>query len=145
MEVTVKDRQTLADIAIQVLGSFEGIFNLAVRNKLSLTVKLSDGDTLQWDTEDIVNTTVREKYTALGLTPATDIDDADYNELLASTDNTYCIIPPATTTLDDDENIYSTLEKLVYQAVAGEEILVATTEEISLTRIFKDAFDSTFA
>lgn len=144
MEVTVKDRQTLADIAIQVLGSFEGIFNLAVRNELSITVKLSDGDTLQWDTEDIVNTTVREKYDALGLTPATDINDADYNELITATDEPAEEESTLTFT-DQDEYVLSAFDKLVNSLLTSDETITSTTTAISLTRIFEDAFDSTFA
>ena len=49
MKVTVKDRQSLFDVAIQVLGSAEGVFALAERNGLSITDRLTDGQELEYD------------------------------------------------------------------------------------------------
>ena len=43
MEVTVLSGQTLADIAIQVYGSAEGVFILAVENGLDITTDLEPG------------------------------------------------------------------------------------------------------
>ena len=43
MEITVKDRQSLIDIAIIALGSAEGVFSLVKRNGLSLTDTLTAG------------------------------------------------------------------------------------------------------
>lgn len=149
MEVTVKDRQTLADIAIQTLGSFEAIFNLAVRNQLSITTELNDGDALQWDTEDIVNTPVREKYAALRLYPATDISSADYEELITATDeySSLAIYDQGRTwpAEDTDERIVTTLETLIADALQGNNLTISTTAEIQLTRIFDNPFSSTFA
>lgn len=149
MEVTVKDRQTLADIAIQTLGSVEAIFNLAVRNQLSITAELDDGDTLQWDIEDIANTHVREKYAALRLYPATDISSADYDELITATDeySSLTIYDQGRTFPDynEDENIYTTLQQQLYAFETTGEMLQVTTAEIQLTRIFQDPFSSTFA
>lgn len=49
MIVTVKDRQSLLDVAIQVLGSPTGVFALAERNGLSITDRLTDGQQLTYD------------------------------------------------------------------------------------------------
>lgn len=46
MQIAVKDRQSLADIAVEYLGGVEGIFALAERNGISITARLEDGQTL---------------------------------------------------------------------------------------------------
>lgn len=54
MEIKVKDRQSLIDIAIIALGSAEGVFSLVKRNGLSLTDTLTDGQVLEYEADDIV-------------------------------------------------------------------------------------------
>ena len=46
MVVIAKDRQSLLDVAIQVLGSPTGVFVLAERNGISITDRLTDGQQL---------------------------------------------------------------------------------------------------
>lgn len=82
MNVTVKDRQSLFDVAIQVLGSAEGVFALAERNGLSITDRLTDGQVLEYDMADIVDTRTAELVAARGISPATEIPKSDESELL---------------------------------------------------------------
>ena len=48
MELTVRDRQSLWDIAVQYLGGVEGVFLLAARNGIEVTSRLKDGQRLEW-------------------------------------------------------------------------------------------------
>ncbi len=82
MKVTVKDRQSLFDVAIIVLGSAEGVFALAERNGLSITDRLTDGQVLEYDLGDIVDTRTAELVAARGICPATEIPTTDERELL---------------------------------------------------------------
>lgn len=95
MQITVKDRQSLADIAVQYLGGVEGIFALAERNGISITAKLEDGQTLDWELADTVDATVQRIYAAQGIEPATDIPQKEMEALLTATRKyfTGCIIP----------------------------------------------------
>lgn len=95
MQITVKDRQSLADIAVQYLGGVEGIFALAERNGISITAKLEDGQTLDWELADTVNATVQRIYAAQGIEPATDIPQKEMEALLTATKKYFagCIIP----------------------------------------------------
>ncbi len=95
MQITVKDRQSLADIAVQYLGGVEGIFALAERNRISVTAKLEDGQTLDWELADTVDATVQRIYAAQGIEPATDISQKDMDALLTATKKHFngCIIP----------------------------------------------------
>lgn len=83
MIVTVKDRQSLLDVAIQVLGSPTGVFALAARNGISITDRLTDGQQLAYDLDDIVDTRTAELVAARGICPATEIPTKDEKELLA--------------------------------------------------------------
>lgn len=96
MQITVKDRQSLADIAVQYLGGVEGIFALAERNGISITARLTDGQKLDWELTDTVDATVQRIYEAHGIEPATDISAAEANTLLAATKRYFngCIMPP---------------------------------------------------
>ena len=47
MEVTVKDGQTLADIAVQEHGTWEAALDMAMENGVSLTDTLEAGRTLR--------------------------------------------------------------------------------------------------
>lgn len=95
MQITVKDRQSLADIAVQYLGGVEGIFALAERNGISITAKLKDGQTLDWELADTVDATVQKTYAAQGIEPATDIPQQEMEALLTATKKYFagCIIP----------------------------------------------------
>lgn len=95
MQITVKDGQSLADIAVQYLGGVEGIFALAERNGISITAKLKDGQTLDWELADTVDATVQKTYAAQGIEPATDIPQKEMEALLTATKKYFagCIIP----------------------------------------------------
>ena len=95
MQITVKDRQSLADIAVQYLGGVEGIFALAERNGISITAKLKDGQTLDWELADTVDATVQKTYAVQGIEPATDIPQKEMEALLTATKKYFagCIIP----------------------------------------------------
>ena len=95
MQITVKDRQSLADIAVQYLGGVEGIFALAERNGISITAKLEDGQTLDWELADTVDAQVQKTYAAQGIEPATDIPQKEMEALLTATKKYFagCIIP----------------------------------------------------
>lgn len=96
MQITVKDRQSLTDIAVEYLGGVEGIFALAERNGISITARLRDGQKLDWELSDTVDATVQRIYAAQGIEPATDISAQEENALLAATKKYFsgCIIPP---------------------------------------------------
>ena len=85
MEITVKDRQTLLDVAIVALGSAAGVFAFVRRNGISLTARLADGQVLAYDAADIIAPAIRDTYDVRGLSPATDIDSAEYKSLLIAT------------------------------------------------------------
>ena len=82
MKVTVKDRQSLFDVAIQVLGSAEGVFALSERNGLSITDRLTDGQELEYDLGDIVDSRTAELVAARGICPATEIPSTDAPNIL---------------------------------------------------------------
>ena len=96
MKVTVKDRQSLFDVAIQVLGSAEGVFALAERNGLSITDRLTDGQELEYDLGDIVDSRTAELVAARGICPATEIPSTDERALLLRVRSIHApnILPP---------------------------------------------------
>ena len=67
MEVKVKDRQSLLDMAVQTAGSMEAAFGLAAANGVSLTDTLADGQVLD---------TVR-RYSVQGIQPATALSEEE--------------------------------------------------------------------
>lgn len=96
MKVTVKDRQSLFDVAIQVLGSAEGVFALAERNGLSITDRLTDGQELEYDLGDIVDSRTAELVAARRICPATEIPSTDERALLLRVRSIHApnILPP---------------------------------------------------
>ena len=128
MNVTVKDRQSLLDVAIQVLGSAEGVFALAERNGLSITDRLTDGQVLEYDMADIVDTRTAELVAARGISPATEIPKSDESELLKRLQPVLVIttvLPPLTrpeiiTTIGSMYDSGVTTKKLVQSATAAE-------------------------
>lgn len=49
MKIKIRSRQTLADLAIQLYGSIEGVFTLAQENDLEITDTLQPGSELEYD------------------------------------------------------------------------------------------------
>ena len=73
MTVTVKNRQTLSDIAIQVYGSVEAVVALAEANGVSITDDLPAGIVLECP--DVVYDKYLQGYVRkINVNPATEID-----------------------------------------------------------------------
>lgn len=147
MEIIVKDRQTLLDIAIATFGSAAGVFAFVRRNGISLTSALKDGQALTYEAADIIAPAIRDAYEVGGISPATDIDRTNYLRLLAATGSPFKSIdginagipvdlPASTFEIDP-------LEEALSDVVAGRPPKENT--EIHLTRIFQNPFDDTFA
>lgn len=142
MQLTVKDRQSLPDIALLALGSLAGVFSLAVRNGLSVTATLADGQAIDYELEDVVSEAVRSAYTLQRIAPATDIDRAEYLELLYQTGTARPIkakpapIDPETTIPDKLDEVLEALEK-------GETITPESPQQF--TRVFQDPFSEVFS
>lgn len=129
MNVTVKDRQSLLDVAIQVLGSADGVFALAERNGLSITDRLTDGQVLEYDMGDIVDTRTAELVEARGICPATEIPSTDEKELLLRVQPVFIVTnttilpltrPEIITTIGTMYDSGVTTKKLVQSATAAE-------------------------
>ena len=69
MEVKVKDRQSLLDMAVQTAGSTEAAFRLCEANDLGITDTLQDGQVL--DTVPAENAETVRRYSAQNIEPAT--------------------------------------------------------------------------
>lgn len=75
MEVKVKDRQSLLDMAVQTSGSMEAAFGLAAANGVSLTDTLVDGQVL--DTVAAENADTVRRYSVHGIQPATALSEEE--------------------------------------------------------------------
>lgn len=69
MEVKVKDRQSLLDMAVQTAGSTEAAFRLSAANDIGITETLADGQVL--DTVPAENAETVRRYSAKKIEPAT--------------------------------------------------------------------------
>lgn len=78
MKATVKERQTLADIGLQYGGTLTDGLETAIRNGLSASDELADGQELETTapTGNIQRRTVR-RYEVEGVEPATDASVED--------------------------------------------------------------------
>lgn len=143
MQITVNDRQTLLDIAVIALGSAAGVFALAQRNGLPVTATLTNGQTLNYELEDVVSHAVRSAYALRHISPATDIDAPEYKELLYQTGTKR---PPVSRPWLDHASDALVVDKL-------DEVLdlldrnqpVEVKSEQQLTRIFSDPFSEVFS
>lgn len=70
--VKVLSYQSLIDIAVQTSGSAEAVFELAMKNELSITDELSAGSKIQ--TVDVIDIDIAAYYNNKRLTPATAIN-----------------------------------------------------------------------
>lgn len=86
MKVVVKNRQCLADIALQVCGSVEAVFSLAERNGLSITDELAVGQILIYEPTDIEDKRVVAALAIDRVCPAGAADARTLNLLLAGVD-----------------------------------------------------------
>lgn len=75
MEVKVKDRQSLLDMAVQTAGSMEAAFNLSVANGVSLTGILTDEQVI--DTVPADNNEIVRRYSAQNINPATALSEEE--------------------------------------------------------------------
>lgn len=140
----MKDRQSLWDISVQYLGGVEGVFTLAARNGLSVTGRLGDGQVLEWEIADIVNLAVQSAYAVRGIVPATDIAEAEYQELLSATSTKAGgTTQSGAVAQPDGAIVVDKIEEIIGELEAGKEVVVEG--ELTLTRIFEDAFDIVFA
>ena len=141
MQITVKDRQALPDIALLALGSLAGLFALAVRNGISVTSQLSDGQVLTYELEDVVSLPVRSAYALQSITPATDIDRSEYLELLYQTGTPRPMRKPQRP--DPETSIPDKLEEVLEALEKGEAITPESSGEF--TRIFDNPFSEIFS
>lgn len=142
MQITVNDRQSLLDIAVIALGSVSGVFALARRNGLSVTASLADGLSLTYELEDVVSPAVRSAYALRHISPATDIDPAEYSELLYMTGTRRpCIIRPFVPAPDD--LVIDKIDEVIGRLEAGKPVKVQSKQQF--TRIFSDPFSEVFS
>ena len=74
MKVTVRPRQTLADIAIQVYGDLRAICDIAAVNAISITDDLIPGSTIECP-ETVYDKYLQDYVVANGISPATAFED----------------------------------------------------------------------
>ena len=141
MQLTVKDRQSLPDIALLALGSLAGIFSLAVRNGLSVTATLADGQPIAYELEDVVSDTVSSEYALRHISPATDIDRADYLELLYQTGTPRP--PKQRDPIDLETTIPDKLDEVLDAFDKGETVNPQSTQQF--TRVFQNPFSEIFS
>lgn len=143
MQITVNDRQTLLDIAVIALGSAAGVFALAQRNGLPVTATLADGQTLNYELEDVVSPAVRSAYALRHISPATDIDPGEYKELLYQTGTKRPPLPRPWIDRADDALVLDKLDEVLDLLDRKEPVKVESKQQ--LTRIFSDPFSEVFS
>lgn len=143
MQITVNDRQTLLDIAVIALGSAAGVFALAQRNGLPVTATLADGQTLNYELEDVVSPAVRSAYALRHICPATDIDPGEYKELLYQTGTKRPTILRPWIDRADDALVLDKLDEVLDLLDRKEPVKVESKQQ--LTRIFSDPFSEVFS
>lgn len=119
MKVTVRYRQCLVDIALQVCGSTEAVFALAEQNGLSITDDLEVGQELTYELTDVVSRQVVAQYAEEGVVPTAAADDKLLRSLLV---------------VDDAEDNTADLDSTT-----------DAVEPVPLTCIFTEHFDTQFA
>lgn len=77
MITAAKNGQCLADVALTVCGSVEGVWALALRNGLGVTDDLTVGQEIWYEPEDVTDARVAARYAAEGIMPAGAISDAE--------------------------------------------------------------------
>lgn len=76
--ITIRNKQSMSDIAIQEAGTVEAIIEIAVLNNISPTADLTPGQSLLVPDEFInKDSSVLEYYTRKKITPATSWTDPD--------------------------------------------------------------------
>lgn len=145
MKIIVKDRQTLADLAIQELGGLSGLVHLAERNGLSITSELHDGMVLEYDATDVVSIRVVTQLSKQGVSPATEIDYEDYQLLLGATTPGGSFGSQLDPAGEEDNGIeIEKIDELLGLLASGKEP-DSPTSEVWLTQVFDKTFDIVFA
>jgi hypothetical protein len=75
MEVKVLERQSLFDLALQVCGTVEAVFEIADQNGMAVADRLTTGTTLRVLRTQGSNKLISDYYETRKLKPATDMDD----------------------------------------------------------------------
>lgn len=87
MKVVVRNRQCLADIALQVCGSVEAVFAIAERNGLSITDDVVAGEILTYEPTDVADKRVVAAYVADEVYPACAADEQMLHALVVAVDS----------------------------------------------------------
>ena len=134
----------MLDIAVIALGSVAGVFALARRNGIAITAKLTDGQQLNYELEDVVSHAVRSAYSIERISPATDIDKSEYMELLYATGTKRPAVsrPPLVVDTDDFLNVEK-VDEVIGLLAHNLPVKVQSTQQ--LTRIFADPFSEVFS
>lgn len=74
MDLKALQNQSLLDIAIQLGGSLESVFELAVANDISITESTNPGQTIFLNNQS--QSQIVDYYRSRGITPATSIIDS---------------------------------------------------------------------
>ena len=80
MKYTVKDRQTVADIALQVCGSVEAVWEICRLNDVALSAELPVGRVLELPT--VVDGRLVNYYSVHRLAPATAVTTLPADDLM---------------------------------------------------------------
>lgn len=141
MQITVKDRQSLLDISLIALGSISGIFALALRNAISVTTPLADGFAIRYEIEDVLSPSVRSAYELCGIEPATEMDPAEYMELLYLTGTPRPVDKRSSTS--SREPVTDMLDKVIDALDRGDAITPQSPARF--TRVFQNQFSEIFS
>lgn len=82
MKREAREGQCLTDMALIITGAVEGVWTLALRNGLSVTSALAQGQMIEYEADDVEDTRVAGKYASEGICPALAITDAALEALL---------------------------------------------------------------
>lgn len=82
MIARTKEGQSLVDVALMTTGATEGVWELALRNGLSVTEALAYGTEIAYEGEDIEDARTASRYESEGICPATAVSDKTMDWLL---------------------------------------------------------------
>lgn len=75
MITRAREGQCLVDVALEVTGSVEGAWKLALLNGLSLTGDVEQGQEIGYEADSVEDARVVSRYEAEGVHPATAVSD----------------------------------------------------------------------
>ncbi len=82
--ITVLANQTLFDIALQVYGNIDGVFDLCRDNSIQFFEPVKAGQTLVINEKNIINKNIVEYYQRHGICPASGVIQEMNNWILAA-------------------------------------------------------------